>query len=90
MGNAQRYRAKPETVEVSTGYITSSSQFSCSFSCLVYLNPFQVVAGVDCDRSIRLLKAFYDKQNPFAPDDKRKVKKAKIEEKSEEKEKEEK
>ncbi|VDL83564.1 unnamed protein product [Nippostrongylus brasiliensis] len=37
--------------------------------------PIEIIDMVDADRSIRLLKAFYDKQNPFAPEEKRKVKK---------------
>ncbi|KAK6023824.1 cytidine and deoxycytidylate deaminase zinc-binding region [Ostertagia ostertagi] len=34
----------------------------------------EVVDSVDVDRSVNLLKSFYERQNPFAPEEKRKVK----------------
>ncbi|KAK6042774.1 hypothetical protein COOONC_19720 [Cooperia oncophora] len=37
-------------------------------------SKIEIVDSVDCDRSINLLKAFYERQNPFAPEEKRKVK----------------
>ncbi|KAJ1351668.1 hypothetical protein KIN20_007779 [Parelaphostrongylus tenuis] len=40
----------------------------------------EIVEGVDADRSIALLKSFYAKENPFAPEDKKKVKKQSIQE----------
>uniref|UniRef100_A0A8R1EVV9 CMP/dCMP-type deaminase domain-containing protein n=1 Tax=Caenorhabditis japonica TaxID=281687 RepID=A0A8R1EVV9_CAEJA len=42
-------------------------------------NNVQIVAGIWSERSIQLLKTFYEKQNPFAPPEKRKAKKPKIE-----------
>ncbi|EGT37151.1 hypothetical protein CAEBREN_03345 [Caenorhabditis brenneri] len=43
-------------------------------------NNVQIVADVWSERSIAMLKAFYEKQNPFAPPEKRKTKKPKTEE----------
>ncbi|CAB3409990.1 unnamed protein product [Caenorhabditis bovis] len=37
----------------------------------------EIVPGIWSDRSISMLKAFYEKQNPFAPPEKRKTKKPK-------------
>ncbi|PIO53368.1 hypothetical protein TELCIR_25299 [Teladorsagia circumcincta] len=34
----------------------------------------EIVDSVDSDRSVNLLKSFYERQNPFAPEEKRKVK----------------
>ncbi|CAD6192709.1 unnamed protein product [Caenorhabditis auriculariae] len=38
-------------------------------------DDIEIVSGIDAERSIQMLKAFYDKQNPFAPPEKRKIKK---------------
>lgn len=39
----------------------------------------QIDGNVDADRAIAMLKGFYDKQNPFCPEEKRKIKKPKME-----------
>lgn len=38
----------------------------------------ELVPGIGVDRAVKLLKDFYDKQNPFCPVEKRKVKKPKV------------
>ncbi|TKR78318.1 hypothetical protein L596_019141 [Steinernema carpocapsae] len=38
-------------------------------------NEIEIVSGIMKEKAIQLLKDFYDKQNPFAPPEKRKVKK---------------
>lgn len=40
----------------------------------VNASTIEIIDMVDADRSVNLLKAFYEKQNPFAPEEKRKVK----------------
>lgn len=40
-------------------------------------NDVEIIAGVWSERSVTMLKTFYEKQNPFAPPEKRKTKKPK-------------
>ncbi|KAI1727315.1 cytidine and deoxycytidylate deaminase zinc-binding region domain-containing protein [Ditylenchus destructor] len=40
-----------------------------------HAHEVELIAEIDADRSIALLKRFYDRENPFAPEDKRKAKK---------------
>lgn len=40
-------------------------------------DSIHIVAGIWAERSISMLKAFYEKQNPFAPPEKRRTKKPK-------------
>ncbi|CAB05231.1 CMP/dCMP-type deaminase domain-containing protein [Caenorhabditis elegans] len=40
----------------------------------------QIVAGIWSERSVAMLKTFYEKLNPFAPPEKRKTKKPKLDE----------
>lgn len=37
----------------------------------------EIIPNVDIDRAVKLLKEFYEKQNPFCPEEKRKIKKLK-------------
>ncbi|CAI5447071.1 unnamed protein product [Caenorhabditis angaria] len=37
-------------------------------------NEIEIIAGIWSEKSIEMLKIFYDKQNPFAPPEKRKIK----------------